>query len=142
MPTNSSLRFTEGGWEGGPDLQTQNYIRIDIISIQKLNSSRDEVSPSPLRGGGARGWVPIEGARIFCKNNGEVAKNSPREVFCYFQTCRPICRCASNRRRLFEAHIGALLRTPLKKLFEKSFFKIFKNFCSFAGQILLSKIRI
>ena len=62
---NSSLRFTEGGREGGPDLQMQNYMDIDKISIRKYNFRRNEASPAPFRGGGARGWVPIKGRRIF-----------------------------------------------------------------------------
>ncbi|MBO5968310.1 MAG: hypothetical protein J6S14_07405 [Clostridia bacterium] len=33
-------------------------------------------------------------------------------------------------RRHFEAYFGALPRTPLKKLFGKSFFRIFKSFSS------------
>ena len=33
----SSLRFTEGGREGGPDLPIQNYMDIDEISIRKQN---------------------------------------------------------------------------------------------------------
>ena len=61
----SSLRFTEGGREGGTDLPIQNYMDIDEISIRKQNLSRNEASPSRFTGGGARGWVPIEGARIF-----------------------------------------------------------------------------
>ena len=36
---NSSLRFTEGGREGGPDLQIQNYLDIGKISIRKQNLS-------------------------------------------------------------------------------------------------------
>jgi hypothetical protein len=41
-------------------------------------------------------------------------------------------------RRHFEAYFGALPRTPLKKLFGKSFFRIFKSFSS----DFLSKISV
>ena len=34
---NSSLRFTEGGREGGPDLQIQNYMDIGKYSVRAQN---------------------------------------------------------------------------------------------------------
>jgi len=46
-------------------LKMQNYMDIDKISIRKYNFRRNEASPAPFRGGGARGWVPIKGRRIF-----------------------------------------------------------------------------
>ena len=49
----------------GPDLQIQNYLDIGKINVAERNLSRNEASPSPFRGGGAREWVPIKGARIF-----------------------------------------------------------------------------
>ena len=77
----SSLRFTEGGREGGTDLPIQNYMDIDEISIRKQNLSRNEASPSRFTGGGARGWVPIEGARIFQFLKAKEQKSPPREDF-------------------------------------------------------------
>jgi len=71
--SGSSLRFTEGGREGGPDLQIQNYMDIGKDSIRKQNLSRNEVPRPCLRGGG-RGGVPIEGARNFAAGMKSGAK--------------------------------------------------------------------
>jgi hypothetical protein len=38
---------------------------IGIINVAEQYSSTNEASPSPFRGGGARGWVPIKGAKFF-----------------------------------------------------------------------------
>ena len=48
----------------GPYLPIQNYLDIGTNSVAAYNLSTCGASPSRFTGGGARGWVPIKGARI------------------------------------------------------------------------------
>ena len=69
----------------GPDLQMQNY-RISTNTLSENKTLAETRHPPPgLRRGGARGWVPIKGAKILAKKS-EGAKTASEVRFYSFQT--------------------------------------------------------
>ena len=63
------------GCRVGSLFQIHNYTDIGNINITKQNSSTREASPSRFTGGGARGWVPLEGAQFYRFSTGLLSKS-------------------------------------------------------------------